>query len=67
MDKFLAGLLPLFWSSLALAVEAEQPIETSSTGIVIFFVACIACAVWFGWYLWKNEKLSDEQKRGEAF
>ncbi len=67
MSKCLAGLLPLLCLSYAYAEDAEVPVETSTTGIVVFIIACIACAAWFGWYMWKNSKKSEKEKEGEKF
>ena len=69
MVRLLAALPVLYFSlvSLAQAVEEEQPVETSSTGIIVFVVASVICIVIFGWYMWKNEKKPDEEKLGDKF
>jgi hypothetical protein len=67
MFRLFAGLLPFLWFSLAHAEEAEQPMETSTMGVIIFVIACVLCVAWFGWYMYKNEKKSDEEKRGDKF
>ncbi len=67
MRNLLPALLPLLWFPTAYAEEAEQPIEGSTTGIVVFIIAFIVCAVLFGWYMWKNEKKSDKEKMGDQF
>ncbi len=67
MLRLLAGLLPLLYASLAAAEEAEQPIETSTTGIVVFVIALIVCVGVFLWYMWKNEKKPEEEKLGDKF
>ena len=67
MLKLLPSILFVLWCSIAYAVEEEQPVETSTTGILIFVIACVACAAWFGWYMWKNAKKSDKEKEGEKF
>ncbi len=66
MYRFLAIAFALF-SSLAHAIEEEQPVETSTTGIVVFVIACVICIAIFGWYMWKNEKKSDQEKLGDKF
>jgi TRAP-type mannitol/chloroaromatic compound transport system permease small subunit len=67
MLKLLPAILSVLWFSVAYADEAEQPMETSTTGVVIFVIACVVCVVWFGWYMWKNEKKSVEEKKDDKF
>jgi nicotinamide riboside transporter PnuC len=68
MYRLLATVFPLLLSSLAYAIDqTEQPVETSTTGIVVFVVAAVICVAIFGWYMWKNEKKSDEEKLGDKF
>ncbi len=67
MLRFLAALLPLLYTSLAAAEEAEVPIEGSTTGIVVFVIALILCVAAFLWYMWKNEKKPEEEKLGDKF
>ncbi len=71
MSRFLAALLPSFlpllWLSAAHAEEAEQPIEGSTIGVVVFVVVLIACVAVYVWLTWKNEKKSEEEKLGEKF
>ena len=71
MSRFLAAsfasLLPLLWLSVAHAEEAEQPIEGSTIGVVVFVVVLIACVAVYVWLTWKNEKKSEEEKLGEKF
>ena len=67
MLRFLAALFPLLFASLAAAEEAEQPIETSMIGIVLFVVALVLCVAVFLWYMWKNEKKPEQEKLGEKF
>jgi hypothetical protein len=44
MSKLIAGLLSMLWACSVLADEAEQPMETSTTGIVIFFIATLSAS-----------------------
>ncbi len=67
MLRFVAGLLPLLYASLAAAEDAEVPIEGSTTGIVVFVVALVVCVGVFLWYMWKNEKKPEEEKLGDKF
>lgn len=67
MYKLFAGLLPLLAFSLAYAEEAEQPVETSTIGIVVFVIALIACVVVYVWLTLRNEKKSETEKIGEKF
>jgi hypothetical protein len=70
MSKFYGALLPLlvvFHSGLALAEDAEVPMETSTIGVVLFIIASLVCIGLFGWYMWKNEKKSDAEKLGDKF
>jgi membrane protease YdiL (CAAX protease family) len=67
MSRWYAALLSLLWFSLAHAEEAEQPMETSTIGVVVFVIVLIACVGVYAWFTWKNEKKSDDEKLGEKF
>lgn len=70
MFRTLVTALPALYFcfiSLAQAVEEEQPVETSSTGIVVFLVALVVCVAAFGWYMYRNEKKPEQEKLGEKF
>ena len=67
MLRFVAGLVPFLYASLAAAEEAEQPIEGSTTGIIVFVIALIVCVAAFLWYMWKNEKKPEQEKLGDKF
>ena len=70
MFRTLATALPTFllgFISLAHAVEEEQPVETSNTGVVVFVVAVVVCVIAFGWYMYRNEKKPEEEKLGDKF
>ena len=68
MYRFLATAFPLLFVSLVHAAEqAEEPVETSTTGIVVFVIALVVCVAIFGWYMWKNEKKPEDEKIGEKF
>jgi len=57
----------LFWVALAHAVEEEQPMETSTTGIIVFVVALVICVGAYVWYTMKAEKKPESEKEGEKF
>jgi hypothetical protein len=59
------GLLTVF---AAHAVEqTEPPVESNTTGIVVFFVLAIGCFALYLWYTWKAEKKSEDEKLGDKF
>jgi hypothetical protein len=69
MSKLLARSLPSLWVLLwvfdAVADEPEQPMETSTTGVVIFFLVAIICIGLYVWYTVKGEKKSKDNKEGD--
>lgn len=68
MLRLIPASLALFIASLAHAVEeAEPPAEPNTMGIVVFVVVVIACFGLYGWYTFKNEKKSEEDKLGDKF
>ncbi len=67
MLRSLAALLPVLWLSLAHAEDAEQPMETSTIGIIVFVLVLLACVGVYVWLTWKNEKKPEEEKLGEKF
>jgi hypothetical protein len=66
--RFIPASLALLVAPLAHAVEeAEPPAEPNTMGIVVFVVIVIACFGLYGWYTFKNEKKSEEEKLGDKF
>ena len=61
------SFLYLFSTFALPADEPEPPLQDNMTGVVIFGVIVVACLVWFGWYMWKNEKAPPSEKEGEKF
>lgn len=70
MARICAAALSFLWlfSSFALAAEeAEPPLQENMTGVWIFVVIAVLCVLWFGWYMWKNQKKPESEKEGEKF
>ena len=67
LKTILAVLAPFFFSIAHAVEQTEPPVEANTTGIVIFVVLTIVCFAAYGWYTWKAEKKSEEDKLGEKF
>jgi divalent metal cation (Fe/Co/Zn/Cd) transporter len=68
MSRIIPVALSLLWSSLAFAIEAEEPpVESNTTGIVIFFVAVVVCVALYVWFTLRAEKKPDKEKLGDKF
>ena len=68
MKKLLPAIVPFLYTAAAFAAEeAEPPVESNMTGVIVFLVACVACVALYVWYTMKAEKKSPSEKEGDKF
>jgi hypothetical protein len=67
ISAVLPGLYAFLFANLAHAAEAEPPIETSNTGVIVFFVLVVVCFAGYGYYTWRNSQKPEEEKLGDKF